>query len=196
MIEPKGNGVASFIFDAGLAFVRIDGVCVIEILRADVQGLMDVADIVGKQNHGDGFRDLARVIFPDFAAEDTHAIGDHVHDVPLAAPGFAFRIFVRIQDRHVGVMEPMMRGHGRVGSPEFAQLLIDSGVIGVMRKSAQVVDPILVPGLDFVGHDGRFFERDAISQRINFFSRRCVCDDFVRDPPDDLMTGGTVGEQG
>ena len=107
--QPQHERVAAFVFDPGLIFIGID--CLpglIEVFRADMKWLVNVTDVVRQQDHRDRFGDLARIIFRDFAAQNIDAIGDHVDDVPLAATGFSVGVLLGVENRHVGVMKPVM----------------------------------------------------------------------------------------
>ena len=82
------------IFERGLAQIRIHFVsALVKILRAHMQRLVDIADIVGQQNDRDGLRDLPRILLGDFPSEDRHAVGDHVDDVPLVRPVLPLEYF-------------------------------------------------------------------------------------------------------
>ena len=122
--------------------------------------LVNIADVMREQNHRDRFCDFARIIFRDFAAQNINAKADHADDVPLGAPGFAVGIFLPVENRYVGVVKPMMRRRRRlrirrrrIRAPEFAQLIVDLGMVRVMRKRFWIVDAVLVPGLYFVSDD-------------------------------------------
>src|SRR5205807_69190 len=112
----------------------------IEILRADVKRLMNVPDIMGEQNHGDRFRNLARIVLCRVAPQDINAVGNHVNDVPRAAAGPAISVLLNVEDRDIAVMKPVVRRSGGfriprrwICLPEFAELFVDLWVIGVMR---------------------------------------------------------------
>ena len=101
--------VAAFVFDAGLIFIGINRVAgLIEIFGTDVERLVNVADIVREQNYRDRLGDFARIIFRDVAAQNIDAIANHVDDVPLGPAGRAAGIFVNVENRHIGVVEPVM----------------------------------------------------------------------------------------
>src|SRR4051812_528413 len=88
--------VAAFILQSCFVLIGINYVAgLIEIFGADMQRLMNVADIVGKQNYRHGLRDFAIVLFGNTATQYIDAVTDHMHDVPLGSPSGAVLIFFR-----------------------------------------------------------------------------------------------------
>src|ERR1700736_2375735 len=107
---------------------------------------MNVAGVMREQNYRDRFGDFPRIIFRSFTAQNIDAKRNHVDDVPLAAAGLAIGVLFQIENRHVGVMKPMVRWSRRtailgrrIRLPKLAQLLVDLRVIGVARKRIWVV---------------------------------------------------------
>ena len=124
-----------------------------------------------------------------------------MHDVPLTAADLAVGVFLRIQHRHIGVMKPVMRRHGRsrimrrlVGAPKFAQLLVDVAVLGITRERARIVRAIFVPGFDFVCDDGCSLQSQAADKFAQPRFGGAVHEQFVRNPTDDLVPGRPITE--
>ncbi len=81
--------VASLIFERGLAQIRIHFVsALIKILRAHMQRLVDIADIMGQQNDRDGLRDLARILFRDLPSENRDAVRTSCGRCPIGCVPF------------------------------------------------------------------------------------------------------------
>src|SRR4030095_11678890 len=105
---------------------------------------------------------------------------------------------LRRHDGNVGVVEPMMRrrawicaGRWRICSPEIAQLPVNVSMRGIM-KCPRIVYTLLVLPFDLVSNDGGFFQSKAIQQRADLCGRGRVCQSFVRDRADDLMSKRAV----
>jgi hypothetical protein len=73
-----------------------------------MQGLVDVGDVTDEENEGNGLGDLALLLFWSSSSQGSHALRDHMHDVPFAAANCAVAVVLRRHDWHIGVMKPMM----------------------------------------------------------------------------------------
>src|SRR5436189_5878848 len=101
--------ISAFVGQGRLVLVRIgDSTLRIEILRAHMQGLVNVGDVMGEKNEGNGLGDLAFVLFWSSSSQDFHAVRDHMHDVPFATASCAVAVVLLRHDWHIGVMKPMM----------------------------------------------------------------------------------------
>src|SRR5689334_25320565 len=98
-------------------------------------------------------------------------------------------------------MEPVMGGDFRSGiwdwrirSPKLAKLSIDRRVIGIMRKSIEIVYSSFVPSSDLIRNQRCALERNPVGQRPDLFLRRCIRDQFIGDAAHNFMAGWPVGE--
>ena len=108
-IVHQTQGVSTFVSQAGDATVGIDWfTSFIEVFRADMQRLMNIADTMRQQDHRNRFGNFARVVLGNFTAQNADAVRNRMHNIPVAAAGFAISIFLGIKHRHIGVMHPMM----------------------------------------------------------------------------------------
>src|SRR5438046_7842895 len=120
-----------------------------------------------------------------------------MHDVPLAATGMSVTISLGWHDRNVGVVKPMMRRRAwiharrRICSPEIAQLPVNVSMRRVVKRP-RIINPLLVPAFDLVGNDGSFFQSKSVQQRADLCGGGFVCQSFVRDRADDLMSKRAV----
>ena len=76
-----------------------------------MQGLVNIGHIMSQQNNGDWLGDLPFILFRDSSLQDLNAVRNHMDDVPSAATGLAFGIFLHPYDGDVCVVKPMMRRH-------------------------------------------------------------------------------------
>ena len=93
-----------------LVWIRRLALC-IEILRADMERLMNIADKMCEENERDRSCNFAIVSLGEFSFQHLDAETHHVDDVPLAAPDFAVAILFIVDQRDIGVVEPMVRWH-------------------------------------------------------------------------------------
>src|SRR4029077_10858156 len=101
--------ISAFISKRRLIFVRIyDLTVLIEIFRAHMQRLVNVGDIMSKQNERYGLGNPPLILFGHSSLQDLDTEWNHMDYVPFAAAGVPVAVSPRRDDGHVGVMEPMM----------------------------------------------------------------------------------------
>ena len=130
----KGKLISAFISKGGLIFVRIyDSALLIEIFRAYMQWLVNIGDVMRKQNKCYRLGNFSLILFRHSSLQNLDAEWDHMDDVPSASPSVSVAVPLRRHDGNVGVVEPMMRRragiHSRyrgICSPEIAQLPVDA----------------------------------------------------------------------
>ena len=159
--EHQGEGVAALVGEGFGVLVGVGDLAVVEVFCPDVQRLVDVADVVGQQDHGDRARDAPLVLLGDFSRKDAFAVGDHVDDVPLRAAGGTVGVFLGSGDGYIGVVEFVVggnvaapSGNGMVGVPKGAQLRFHLGMLGHLEAVRVVRAARIVPALDAIRDGG------------------------------------------
>src|SRR4029077_19113785 len=130
----ESKRISAFVSKRRLIFVRIyDSALLIEIFRAYMQWLVNIGDVMRKQNKCYGLGYFSLILFRHSSLQNLYAELNHMDDVPFAATSVPLAVPLRRDDRNVGVVEPMMRRragiHGRcrrICSPEIAQLPVDA----------------------------------------------------------------------
>src|SRR5262245_11064526 len=127
-------------------FVKVSG--------PDMQRLMNICDVMGKENDRNGLCDLSLVLVGDSPLQDIDAERNHVHNVPFAATNGALAVSLRGHHRDIGIVKPMVRR--RIGivrwlvrAPEITELPVDVAMSGVMKRS-RIVGSFFVPALNFI----------------------------------------------
>jgi hypothetical protein len=101
--------VSAFVSKRRSVFIRIyDPALLIEVFGGYVKRLMDVTDVMSKQDKRDWLGDSSFVLFRHLSLQNLNAERNHMDDVPFAATDGALAVSLRRLDRNVGVMEPMM----------------------------------------------------------------------------------------
>src|SRR5437763_1935122 len=161
----QGDRIPTLVFERALVLIGIARLAaIIEIFRADMQRLMNVAREVREQDDSDGLRHLPLVLLRRVAFENGDAVAHRMNDVPLTAPSLTVRIFLWAENRDVGVVKPVMRGdhrmmilRRRIRFPIRDELRIDPRPRGVM-KDARRIGTVLVPALDLISDYRRFLQ--------------------------------------
>src|SRR5438093_12884167 len=115
-----------------------------------MQGLMNVGDVMSKQNKCYGFGNSPFILFGHSSLQNLDAEWNHMDDVPFAATSVPVAVSLRRHDGNVGVVEPMMRrrawnhaGRRRICSPEIAQLPVNVSMRRVVTRP-RIINPLLV----------------------------------------------------
>src|SRR5206468_996258 len=76
--------VSALISETWIARRRIERISLsVKILRADVQWLMNVTEVMNQENQRHRFRDRARIVLRLVALQYSDTERDHVHDIEL-----------------------------------------------------------------------------------------------------------------
>src|SRR6185369_7133759 len=158
LVEDQDKVVAAIISQAGaIVFIRVFGVSgAIEVLGADVQRLMNVANVMGQQAHRDRLRNFAGILLAFLTLQNPDAKRNHLHDVRGGSAAFAIVVFLIIQNRDIDVVEPAVIRNGAIlvqglwiGLPKCEKLFGQLFVRGQFRQVGRI-GRIIVPILNLV----------------------------------------------
>src|ERR1043165_267897 len=158
----------------------------VEILRADVQRLVYVAEVMRQQDHGDRFCDRTVVCLGFFSFQYTNAERNHFYDVKLKTSACTVGIFLVSNYRNVSVVKlTMLWTPTTIRVDDTLEFAIDP--VGARRRF-----PAL-PTLDFIGKRGRSLQRHTIEEFSNFLCGRLImCQSLVCDCTHQLMSAWSI----
>src|SRR5436190_23842737 len=101
---------------------------------------MNISNVMSQQNDRYRLGDLPFILLGRLPLQNLHAVPDHVHDVPFAAPGISVTISLWRYYWNVSVVKPVVRRRSlvqimcwRIRSPEISQLPVNVPVRRVMK---------------------------------------------------------------